>query len=261
MRWQNVLLYSTFVIIFFILPLKSLFAKDTDFGIANYLPINDKNIREGSIISSDSQGFFLTRIPYDPKIVGVVSNSSAISFNINQSDKNVQRYQVVSTGTVGVNVSTVNGNIAKGDLITSSNTPGIGMKANKAGFILGTSLDSYSSKNANEIKRIHVVLNLKYATTKTTVRSSLFDIANLSALAWTDDPLTVFKYVVAALILIFSIILGFYLFGRLASRGVEALGRNPLAGRMIQLGIIINVLITIAIIGAGIVVAFFILTI
>jgi len=56
-------------------------------------------------------------------------------------------------------------------------------------------------------------------------------------------------------------LLGFVAFGRVAGRGVEALGRNPLAARVIQLGIFLNVFITVAIIAAGILVAILILTI
>ncbi len=260
MKLERLFFLITFGIFFLLLSMKVSLAKDIDFGIANYLPISDKDVKEGNIVSSTSQGFFLSTIAYDPKVVGVISNSPAISFDINQSNTDIKRYQVVSTGTVGVLVSKVNGPIQKGDLITSSSIAGVGMKATRAGFVLGTSLDNFTSGKQNDVKRIHVIINLRYATVKSTVRSSLFDIANLSALAWTDDPLTVFKYLMAALVILASVLLGFYAFGRVAGKGVEAIGRNPLAVRIIQMGIIFNVIITVAIVGAGILVAFLILT-
>jgi F0F1-type ATP synthase membrane subunit c/vacuolar-type H+-ATPase subunit K len=56
-----------------------------------------------------------------------------------------------------------------------------------------------------------------------------------------------------------SMILGFLSFGRAAAKGVEALGRNPAASRIIHLGIIFNVAIVVAIALAGLAVAFLIL--
>jgi F0F1-type ATP synthase membrane subunit c/vacuolar-type H+-ATPase subunit K len=60
-------------------------------------------------------------------------------------------------------------------------------------------------------------------------------------------------------VVILSFILGFISFGRIANTGVEALGRNPLAGKMIQFGIFLNVLITISIVIAGFALAYFVL--
>lgn len=238
---------------------QSVFAKSTDFGIANYLPIQDSKVREGDIISSSDQGFILANKFYDAKIVGVMSLNPAVVFDIKESGDNSKRYPVISTGTVGVNVAVVNGNIKKGDLITSSTIPGIGMKATKSGFVVGTSLENYSSEKKENVKRILIVLNLRYTSAKSTAKNSFFDIVNLSSLALEEEPLNVFKYLVAAFIVVLSFILGFMVFGRVAGKGIEAIGRNPLAAKMIQLGIALNVLVTAAIIAAGILIAFFII--
>jgi len=61
--------------------------------------------------------------------------------------------------------------------------------------------------------------------------------------------------VVAAFIVIISFIFGFLSFSRVAARGVEALGRNPMAKKTIQLGILLNVIITLGIIVAGLLLA------
>jgi F0F1-type ATP synthase membrane subunit c/vacuolar-type H+-ATPase subunit K len=63
--------------------------------------------------------------------------------------------------------------------------------------------------------------------------------------------MTVFKYFIAALIVFASFFFGFYIFGRVAGKGVEALGRNPLASKMIEMGIVMNVVITVVIILSG----------
>lgn len=236
------------------------FAKEADFGIAQYLPIEDKKVRPGDIVSSTNQGFFLAIKAYDQKMVGVVSDKPAISFDIFQTGSNIKRYQVVSAGTAAVNVSTLNGPIKKGDLVTSSSLPGVGMKATKTGFVLGSALEESKSTDAKEIRKINVVLNLRTASAQTTVKTHLIDLGNLSALALLEDPLEAFRYILAALVVLAAVVFGFYAFGRVASRGVEAIGRNPLAARTIQFGVVMNVFITIAIIGVGIVVAILILT-
>jgi hypothetical protein len=73
----------------------------------------------------------------------------------------------------------------------------------------------------------------------------------LSALAAYDEPLKVFKYVISSIIIIASFAFGFIIFSRVINTGIEALGRNPLAGRMIQLSILFNVILVIIIIMSG----------
>ena len=155
----------------------------------------------------------------------------------------------------------INGQIKKGDILTSSTIPGVGMRSSKSGFIVGTALDDYKDNNIYNVKKINVLLSFRPVGVPGSVRSNLVDVGNLSLLAILEDPLTAFRYLVAAVVIIFSFLLGFYSFGRVAGRGVEALGRNPLAARVIQLGIALNVIITVAIIGTGIVIAILILTI
>ena len=218
-------------------------------GIANYIPISGKNIKDGDIVASTEKGYILSKTPYDPLVIGIVTTKPAVSLNIQGSDAST--YPVVSAGNVLVNVSSMNGDIAVGDLITSSSIPGVGMKATKTGYILGRALDPYSSPDKKTVGSINIVLNLHYSYSSTKTQGNLKDIFNLSLLATYESPSAVFKYVVAGFIIVIAFILGVISFGRVANTGVEALGRNPLAGKMIQFGIIVNVLITITIIVAG----------
>ena len=232
-----------------------------DFAVAQELTINEKQVRDGDIISSLPQGFVLTRKTYDQAMIGVVSERPAVAFRTIGVSPAQKKYLVVSSGTTGVNVSTINGPIKKGDILTSSTIPGVGMRSSKSGFIVGTALDDYKDNNIYNVKKINVLLSFRPVGVPGSVRSNLVDVGNLSLLAILEDPLTAFRYLVAAVVIIFSFLLGFYSFGRVAGRGVEALGRNPLAARVIQLGIALNVIITVAIIGTGIVIAILILTI
>ncbi len=257
---KNVFLSMTFVVFSLFCLITVVFAADVSLGVATSVPIVDKQVRDGSIVATSAKGFILTTKQYDQSIIGVVVLNAAISIQDLKTEPNVKNYPVVSSGTAKVLVSVINGSIQKGDSITSSGIPGVGMKAIKSGFIVGTAQENYNPKNQKEIKPIPVAISMKFSSNQVSVKSNLLDLANLSGLAWTQDPLSVLRYLLAALVLIFSFILAFYAFGRVAGRGVEALGRNPLASRVIELGIALNVIITVVIIGAGIVIAILILT-
>lgn len=239
----------------------TIYAEDLTLGVATTVPINDSNVNDGSIISNSSKGFTLTQKPYDMSVVGVVVLNAAISLEATSPSDKVKRYPIVYSGTTHILVSTINGPITKGDYITSSSIPGVGMRSTKAGFVVAAAQENFTSKNPKELKRIEAVLFMRHSAPRATLQRNLFDVANLSALAWTEEPLTVFRYLLAGIVILLSFFLGFISFGRVAGRGVEALGRNPLAARVIQLGIALNVFITVAIIAAGILVAILILTI
>jgi hypothetical protein len=228
---------------------------DVSLGIANYFTIQG-NVKDGDIVTFTNKGYFPSKASYDPSVIGVVTSNPAVSLSIQGSGKN--SYPVSSAGNVEVNVSNVNGNIKKGDLITTSDINGVGMRATKTGYVIGTAMSDFVGEK-NEVGQINVALNLHYAYSGSKAVSSLKDILNLSLLATYESPSAVFKYVVAGIVIILSALLGFLSFGRTANTGVEALGRNPLAGKMIQLGIIINVVVTVAIIGAGMLIAIFII--
>lgn len=230
---------------------------DTSFGIANYLPIADKNVADGDIVSfSPQSGYFLSKTPYDISMVGLVTNNPAISLEVVGGGKS---YPVVSTGNAGVNVTTINGNIKKGDPITTSQIPGKGMKATRTGYIIGAALEDYTNSNTKAAKQIAVTLNVHYYAAKNSVNSSIFDVLNLSTLATYEEPIQAFKYFVAAVTVILSFVFGFFSFARTANKGLEALGRNPLAGRRIELGILLNIIVAVIIVLSGLAVAFIVI--
>lgn len=245
-----------FNLLVFVIP-NPVLAKDFSFGFANYYTIVDQKITDGDIICATSNAYTLCKKEYDSSIIGVVAKNPAVS--LQTSDDISGKYPVVTSGNALVLVSTQNGEIKKGDPLTTSTTPGVGMKANKTGYVIGLANEDLKGNNT---KTISVALNIHYFLSNGKgsmgVTKNLSDIFTLSQMATFEQPTVVFKYLVAALVMILSIVLGFLTFSRTAVKGVEALGRNPLAGRLIQLGIGLNVLITISIIGAGLVMAYFI---
>lgn len=249
-----------YILLSFIVATFSVSAQEiSSFGIANPLVVNDKVVRDADIISSNDEGYALTKSSYDARLFGVVSINPAISFNTNEPGN---RFPVVAAGNALVNLSTINGAIKKGDPVTSSPIPGVGMKASESGYILGYALEDFSSDDPREIRKVSVSINKQFfAPLNSGPNSRMLDIFRLSAIATYERPLTVLKYLAAAVVIISGFVLGFLTFGRTASLGVEALGRNPLAAKMIQFGIIINVLITIVIVLSGFGLAYFILRI
>lgn len=250
-------LMFTFIIPIFIPAYAAANSADTSFGIANYLPITDTNVQDGDIVSFSPTGYYLSKSAYDTQIVGIVSNNPAISLEIFGSKKS---YPVVSTGNTFVNVTTINGTIKKGDPITTSTIPGKGMKATKTGYIVGAAVENYSSINTKAVKKLGVTLNVHFYLAKNSpINNSIFKVADLSALAAYDEPIKAFKYFVAALTVVISFIFGFFSFAWTATKGLEALGRNPLASRMIQIGILLNTIVAIIIVLSGLIVAFFVI--
>ncbi len=259
-----------FIVLFFILKQNS-FAQtptrdvpagvsaegEATLGVARMIETNEKDIVDGTILSAGKdKGAVRTDLPYDSQILGVVSSDAAIILNSTNSENGVP---VISTGTVYVLVTSSEGDIKKGDLLTSSTTPGVAAKATKEGYVLGSALENYSNKDTKKIDKIAVSLDLHYFNAKPTFPGTLSDIFKLILTPTKEGPSAIFKYIMAALTALGSMILGFLSFGRAAAKGVEALGRNPAASRIIHLGIIFNVAIVVAIAAAGLGVAFLIL--
>ena len=225
-------------------------------GLALPIPIADKNVKDGDIITSDPTGYKLSNTTYDPNVYGVVSTSPAISLKKTDGSKT---YRVITTGIAYVRVSTINGPIKKNDQITTSTIVGAGQKATTNGFVIGVALENYNNSDPKAVGKILVSVNPRFnAAFKASAANLLESIRTVSASPLLS-PLTTLRYLLAAFIAIASFVLGFMYFGRIARTGVEALGRNPLAARIIQLGIVINVLLTALIILVGIGIAYLIL--
>lgn len=242
-------------IIFFAFFAIQAFAQDIGTGFATPLTINEKTVRDGDIISATQNGYKLSTYAYDPSIFGVVSTTPAVLIKDNSGKNSL----VLTSGKTLVRVSTINGAIKKNDLITSSSIAGAGQKADLNGYILGIALEDYSNSNPNAVGKILVSIDPHYNATFVAVKTNLIQNIKSIAAAPTLSPLTTLRYILAALIAIASFVLGFIYFGRIARAGVEALGRNPLASRMIQLGIVLNVALTAGIILVGVGIAYLIL--
>lgn len=236
-------------------------AQISTLSVARNLLIADSPLREGDIISITRRGYIRARLAYDPAIVGVIAGNPAITLTVKEATAEAARKRrVVESGEALVRVSTVNGPIRGGDPVTSSPQPGVGMKATRSGYAVGTALANYTESDTTKIGLIPVATQIRYyAASGGNVPGALRDIFNISLLASYEQPLVVFRYLIAAIIIIASFLIGFFYFGRIAKAGLDALGRNPLAGRMIEVGIFINVFLALVVIAAGFLLAFLVL--
>lgn len=224
-------------------------------SISINLPIEGE-VPDGSIISLTQQGYTLSKIAYDSAVYGVVVASPAAYFETVSSGK---KYPVTTNGDVGVRVSSQNGNIARGDFVTTSTVPGVGQKADNYGFIVGVALEEYTNTDQNAVGVILVSTNPRFATLTNAKPINLFANLKNAVAAPFLTPLTSLRYLLAVLVTAVSFALGFVYFGRIIKRGVEALGRNPMAAPVINVGILYSLAVTVLIIVAGLILAYLIL--
>lgn len=229
---------------------------EASLGLAHMYEVIDEDVKDGSLVTSTDEGVTLTKIPYDAQILGVVARDASI---IIASEEGPNSVPVISNGLVYVLVSSAEGEIKKGDILTSSTNPGVGVKATKSGYVLGYAMEDYSDPDPEKVGKIVVNLSLHYYNSRSTLAGTLTDILKIAVLPTKDSPNALFKYLIAGLVVILSFLFAFLTFGRMAAKGIEALGRNPSASATIHLGIILNVAIVIGIILVGLIVAFFIL--
>lgn len=232
-------------------------------GIAQHVQLNVTNAQNGQIISQIDDQYSLSNEPYDKAMIGVVANTPpAVSFTPKIQNGGTP---IVVEGVVPVLVSGINGPIQEGNRITSSGAAGIGMKAVKSGFILGVAQTSFEPQDATDVGLVMVMLDVKFSFAEDAPQSEqigqrLIDVLSLSSIAAIQEPLEVLKYLVAGLSLIIGIALTGFTFLQSAIKGVEAIGRNPLASRSIGLGIFANVIASTVIIGSSVVVAYLVIT-
>ncbi len=212
------------------------------------MPITNEKVEDGSIVVVSTKGFALSKVPYDPNIIGVIILKPAVAI---KTDGQKTGYPVVTSGTVITKISGISGAIKKGDAITTSPIMGTGMKAVDSGFVLGEATNNINFAKSSDVKLVEVTVNPHYSQLNTSLGNSLADIFKLSKIAAFEKPTKALQYIVAAIIVLTSFGCGFIIFARAVNTGLEALGRNPLAGRMIQLSIVFNLILIAVIIVAG----------
>lgn len=246
-----------FLFSFSLLVGTSVFALGLTTGTALSVEVSGDNVPEpGDIIRYDDGVYTVTTEAFDSAMFGVVTEEPALTMDDTNLESSIF---VVSEGEAFVKVSSINGDITRGDFLTSSEIPGVAQKADVSGQIVGIALQDYSSDNPELIDDILVQMDIRANVVQANVRVNLIDALRSGTQAPFLTPLTSLRYILAALVTGGSFVIGFASFGKTSGSGVEALGRNPLAHKTIQRSIIFNLVLTAIIMMVGLVLAYLIL--
>jgi hypothetical protein len=137
------------------------------FDIAEAYPIdpeceNKENCPQAGDVVSIKENLILEKssIPYDPKIIGVITQNPA--FSMGTFEMSTSSRLVALSGRVKVKVSTENGKIKPGDLLTSGSlTPGVAIRATEPGRVIGIALEEFEEDG--KIGEIMVFVNPHFA--------------------------------------------------------------------------------------------------
>ena len=226
-------------------------------GFAVSVPVTDTTIAEGDILCSYPRGLTPCTSPYDSAIYGVITQNPSVFLE----DTELENVHVVLTsGQAAVNVSTANGPISNGDIITTSERPGIGQKATRNGYALGTALEDYTAASPEDVGTIAVTLNIHPASGLSGPLTNLLEFMQEGLPASLTEPLEALRYTMASAMVLIFVTLGIVYFGRSSKAAIDAVGRNPLAHFAIRLTMLGTVIFTIVIVLAGLGLAYLLLT-
>ncbi|MDD2823555.1 MAG: hypothetical protein PHQ59_05780 [Candidatus Daviesbacteria bacterium] len=275
---KSVLIFlSLLVVVTANIPLCFAQLGSVDFTYTYNVP--DKEITDGDIISSSAEkGFFRSDFAYDSHAFGVVQLSPLIVYKgVDSTGTPIAR-----TGTATVNVTTLNGPIIPGDFVTTSEIAGKGQKAVVSGNVIGVALTGLGLADGTEFDyqrksttnqqnpsqkfrtgKVTVALRMEYAEI-TSARTALRLLDSFNAALFTnvqnpDQFVKIFRYITAIIIVLISFAIGFFTFSRAIPKGIEAIGRNPLAQKTIIFSIVLNIAFTVITAVAGIAAAIMIL--
>lgn len=128
--------------------------RDKQKDLAENYP-SEMDLESGDVIclAQDKDRIVISERPNDPLVLGVVSTKPGFLLNDGEDAKETNLFPVALCGCVPCKVVDENGSIKRGDLLTSSSTPGHAMKATpikggeffSQGTIIGKAIDTLES--------------------------------------------------------------------------------------------------------------------
>ena len=238
-------------------------AAESNLNIASTYQLIDTEYSDGDIVSiaTESGKLSLSKLGYDEKMFGVIDLSPIMVYRVEEG------VPVVRAGEVFVNVTNLNGLVVVGDYVTSSEISGKGQKApDLVGYMLGRSLETFNEKEASSIDyegkklllgKVKVAVGIGPASpVQLKVSGGLFGTLKQLATSFLYNIQTskqterIIRYIIAAIVALVTIYINFRSFGRNITKGIESIGRNPLAKVPIQSMIIVNIIL-IAVVSLG----------
>jgi len=149
--------------------------------IAENFPTADSGMSPADIVSLDYQSIPAGANPeeYETEFVkkatssdnanllGIISEKPAVllgGWKQNRDPRSAKEVAVALSGRVPVKVTSLNGNIQPGDLITAGTIPGVGVKAtDRSQSIIGKALDKYENADTSAIGTVLVFVNTQWS--------------------------------------------------------------------------------------------------
>jgi len=234
---------------------RNAYAQVTSSGFAISVPLAEV-AETGDIICSYEEGFAKCNADNETAIYGVVTDNVSVAVEDPELENSVL---ALTSGIATVKVNSSGGEISEGDYITSSTVSGVGKKAERNGYVLGIAMEGFNADNPEDVGRIQVTINIHPASGLTGSGSNLLRFIREGIAVPLFEPLESLRYLLAILMVLISFTLGMIYFGRSSRTGIEAVGRNPLAKRVIHFTVILNIVLTIVIVLVGLAIAYLIL--
>lgn len=239
-------------------------------NVAQTLGITDPGAVEGDIVSltQNSGEVELSKTLGDARMYGVLQEQPLVVY------KTTEDIPVVSAGEVTVNATTFGGPIIQGDFVTSSEIPGKAQKAeaNMRGYMLGYALNGLGDQDGEPIEhqgkqirqgKIRVLLNIRpISFTGGNIFATLQQVQASSVDLIKDQKSRdrYFRYFIALIIVLGTIYFSYRTFGKNVTKGIEGIGRNPLARGSIQAMIVLNMILIGAVCIGGMVLALLVIS-
>src|SRR5437660_3784326 len=134
--------------------------------------VQDTSAADGDILFTDNGNLIRATDSYSAKLFGVVQKLPVVVYRNGDPAK----LAVARDGLATVNITTFNGEIKKGDYITSSEIQGKGQKATQSGYILGTANEDFGNTDGTQLNyngksyasgQIQVNVRIEYAEINT----------------------------------------------------------------------------------------------
>ena len=132
--------------------------------------ISSQKLDSGDIVmpanDGNNQAIIKTSQEYQSQTIGIVSEKPGVTLNSEaQADASHQYiYPMALQGRVQIKVTTKNGAITAGDILTTSSIPGVAMKANKTGTIVAKALEGYSDANPEAVGKIMAFVSISHTS-------------------------------------------------------------------------------------------------
>jgi hypothetical protein len=224
-----------------------------------------------SLQNNTSDKVVLAKITNVENLLGVVVNATNSTLSVTGGKEN--EVQVATTGTLGILVSTINGNIAQGDYITASPINGVGMKATGNVRAIGIAQGELNEKNGTpesytdkDGKKQSVVLgqipvlvsvsNYFKEPDKTLIPSAVQNVANALA----GRSVSTVPILISAGIFLVTIIVVVSIIFSMVRASIISVGRNPMSQGAIYRDLIQMSALVLGILAVGFVIIYLVLT-